>query len=74
MSPRRRFSLLALGTLALLVGLWVGLIRLGWPLLWFSFGGVQGPLALALGNGLWLLGEPIHEAVPWNASVIFFLT
>jgi len=38
-----RRPLLALGLLALLAGLWMGLIRIGWPLPWFK--SVQGPLA-----------------------------
>lgn len=43
MRPKLRFPRLALGMLALLVGIWVGLIRLGWPLPWFS--NIQGPLS-----------------------------
>ena len=43
MRARYRFPLLALGMLAMLVGLWIGLIRLGWPLPWFN--DFQGPLA-----------------------------
>jgi len=156
MGPRYRFPMLALGMLALLVGVWMGLIRLGWPLPWpapmsgpwrhgplmvpgflgtligleravalgvhrqswgyvvpllaglgsvaliagfpttgaalmtlASLGLVAiygyllrrqptlflateglGALALLVGNAVWLLGHPVHQAVPWWMSFL----
>ena len=49
----RRLPLLALGMLALLTGMWAGLLRLGWPLGWDwpaprpTFGLAHGPLMIS---------------------------
>lgn len=81
--PVRFFPLLLLAALALLVGLWAGLLRLGWQLPFPTVAASHGPLMVSgfLGTLIalervaalrqpWMFAAPLLSGLGWVASLL----